>query len=509
MLPQNLQKIALAGTKRIQTEAAAETLQKLGLAASDDPTQLALEALAAGNLATKAGWQNPKIEQPLPIEAPAEISQICPPETTRVLQKIFKERDLLPLLDEFAEAARRTHRIVPPEFVPLVFQTFERTDASYFEKLKPLLGKRGEWLAAQNPNWHDLFFPPKTDWQTGLRDERVKILKHLRRSDPPAATELLASTWQTETADDRKIFLENLKIGLGNHDLPLLERAATDRSREVRLAALELACQLPSDTQKSLADFFAERLAPALQSIDFQKVLSKNLPDLEEPTAASLAALLPAKTVAEGWRVGIVGLLLRVLPPRFSTAAFASPQIFVEKIGAVDLPDEFLENFFWSVSDETGSDPTWRSGLLDFLKKNPSHKIWQSAAAVALLDALPQEVWAVAMPQMLPLGSLLESEKSALVRHLSACEKRWTRAVQESFFQQISMLLRARQEWTLPIGKWKSAVQKIAFHSSPEDDSVARSFFFPPDSSRQVWVQEGFRFFKILEYRRVLLGLSA
>ncbi|MCT7355087.1 DUF5691 domain-containing protein, partial [Streptomyces sp. 15-116A] len=82
-------------------------------------------------------------------------------------------------------------------------------------------------------------------WQEGLFAERVALLTALRSRAPAAARELLATTWATERAEDRLMFLDSLRSGLGPDDEPFLEQALADRSRNVRATAAELLSALP------------------------------------------------------------------------------------------------------------------------------------------------------------------------------------------------------------------------------------------------------------------------
>ncbi|WP_103541881.1 DUF5691 domain-containing protein, partial [Streptomyces sp. SM1] len=91
-------------------------------------------------------------------------------------------------------------------------------------------------------------------WQEGLFAERVALLGALRAREPAAARELLAATWAAERAEDRLMFLDSLRSGIGPDDEPFLEQALADRSRNVRATAAELLSALPGSA-------LAERMA--------------------------------------------------------------------------------------------------------------------------------------------------------------------------------------------------------------------------------------------------------
>lgn len=122
-------------------------------------------------------------------------------------------------------------------------------------------GPRAVWLARLNPDWRfalratpgggaalpHLDDPAKVQqlWQEGLFAERVALLSAIRAREPEAARELLVTTWATERAEDRLMFLDSLRMGLGPQDEPFLEQALADRSRNVRATAAELLSALP------------------------------------------------------------------------------------------------------------------------------------------------------------------------------------------------------------------------------------------------------------------------
>ncbi|MFF5446046.1 DUF5691 domain-containing protein [Streptomyces sp. NPDC012888] len=178
--------------------------------------------------------------------------------------------DLTELLPQWlAAAARHGYRAPAAQLPALLDAARARTD------LRPqalaLAGSRGHWLARLNPEWRfalraraggaDRPHPEDAEgvdrlWQEGLFAERVALLGAVRAYDAAAATRLLATTWATERAEDRLMFLDSLRAGLSDRDEPFLEQALGDRSRNVRALAAELLSALPGS---ALAARMAER----------------------------------------------------------------------------------------------------------------------------------------------------------------------------------------------------------------------------------------------------------
>ncbi|MFE9646920.1 DUF5691 domain-containing protein [Streptomyces sp. NPDC006365] len=179
--------------------------------------------------------------------------------------------DLMELLPQWLALANERGFAAPPELLPALLDAARgRTD------LRPaaltFAGPRALWLARLNPDWRFALRatpgggaalpgsgePERTRqlWQEGLFAERMALLAAIRARDAAAARELLATTWATERAEDRLMFLDSLRTGLSAADELFLEQALADRSRNVRATAAELLSALPSS---ALAGRMADR----------------------------------------------------------------------------------------------------------------------------------------------------------------------------------------------------------------------------------------------------------
>ncbi|WP_244315618.1 DUF5691 domain-containing protein [Streptomyces albidochromogenes] len=271
--------VALLGTDR-------RTLpQGLAGPAKDAPAAL-LDAAAHRTVRRRAGLV-PAPAAPRPTPAPHDPRPPLPPAARRRLAQLLAGRsaspaaaggrrgtapDLTELLPQWLAAANRRRYQAPPALLPAVLDAARaRTD------LRPqalaFAGVRGLWLAGLNPDWRFALrggssgsaLPDPDDeaavrslWEEGLFAERVGLLTTVRAKDPAAALALLATTWSTERAEDRLMFLDSLRSGLSDADEPFLERALSDRSRNVRTTAAELLSALPGS---ALAARMATRAA--------------------------------------------------------------------------------------------------------------------------------------------------------------------------------------------------------------------------------------------------------
>ncbi|MFD5326402.1 DUF5691 domain-containing protein [Streptomyces sp. NPDC127092] len=249
-----------------------------------------LDAAAVHTVRRRAGLRPGPAAAPLEA-APEDTREPLPAAARRRLGQLLAGRaapapsggrrgaapDLAELLPQWLAAANERGYRAPAAALPALLDAARaRTD------LRPqalaFAGPRGLWLARLNPEWRFALrgaagpgggaggsLPDPADgdavlalWEEGLFAERVALLAAVRADDPARGRELLASTWGAERAEDRLMFLDSLRAGLGPADEEFLEAALSDRSRNVRATAAELLSALPAS---ALAARMAERAA--------------------------------------------------------------------------------------------------------------------------------------------------------------------------------------------------------------------------------------------------------
>ncbi|MEW2283677.1 DUF5691 domain-containing protein [Streptomyces sp. NPDC047841] len=231
-----------------------------------------LDAAAVATVRRRAGLRPARAAR-RPGPAPADPRPALPAPAARRLTTLLADRsggaaggrrgsspDLMELLPQWLAAANAHGYAAPPQLLPALLDAARgRTD------LRPaalaFAGPRALWLARLNADWRfalraapgggaALPDPADTEavrrlWQEGLFAERAALLGALRVRTPALGRDLLASTWATERAEDRLMFLDSLRTGLSDADEPFLEQALGDRSRNVRATAAELLSALP------------------------------------------------------------------------------------------------------------------------------------------------------------------------------------------------------------------------------------------------------------------------
>ncbi|MEU1490194.1 DUF5691 domain-containing protein [Streptomyces sp. NPDC005776] len=278
-----------------------------------------LDAAALHTVRRRAGLL-PAPAAPRPGLAPADPRPALPDAARSRLAQLLADRaapsgsggrrgtapDLTELIPQWlATANLHGYRAPDAALPPLLDAARARTD------LRPqalvFAGPRGLWLAGLNPDWKfalrgasgSALLPEVTDpqavrrlWEEGLFAERVALLSAVRTHDANAALALLATTWSTERAEDRLMFIDSLRTGLSGADEEFLEQALADRSRNVRATAAELLSALPGSA-------LAHRMAA--------RALSCVSPGLTG-TGPSVAVEAPHECDAAMQRDGVVAL---------------------------------------------------------------------------------------------------------------------------------------------------------------------------------------------------------
>lgn len=281
---QGLVSRALVGTARQPSAQGLpeEPLSDLAMQLNEQAPEPGLIGMAVLlSLYRRAGHVPAIVEHPPVPPCEHDDMPCCSPRASQHLALMLRgqQREILP--EWLQVAARAGVRVADQHLPDLLELGVARKDLR--GEVLALLGKRGRWLAAQNPEWEyaiaDLSSVEQSAsdtqreswgsiWQTSGRVARLALLAELRRARPAYARELLLTTWVEEKADDRAAFVAVLKTGLSIDDEPFLEGALDDRSKEVRRVAAQLLSRLP---QSQLVGRMRARVEPLLRWVPGRK----------------------------------------------------------------------------------------------------------------------------------------------------------------------------------------------------------------------------------------------
>jgi len=245
---------AVMGTGRAAQTSGA-VLEAICLDAGDDQDRL-LHSAAVMSRARRAGYRPPDAGQSTAL-APAEADhrpEVSPAAERRLAELLGAgDYDLIGEWLRCVAALNRAQR--PPDVLLPALLTAAAGRPRLRASLLPILGPLARWLAGFNDEWawasgvgvQDAADAASASgvWETGGIEERRVLLAKLRTTDPAAARDLVAATWDVDSYRDRAAFLAMLAVGLSPDDELLAERALTDRRAEIRRAAADLLARLP------------------------------------------------------------------------------------------------------------------------------------------------------------------------------------------------------------------------------------------------------------------------
>ncbi|WP_406104574.1 DUF5691 domain-containing protein [Streptomyces sp. NBC_01003] len=354
---------------------------------ADAPTAL-LDAAAVQTVRRRAGLR-PAPAAALPARAADDPRPLLPAPARRRLAMLLTDRpgtgggrrgtapDLMELLPQWLAGANAKGYAAPPDLLPALLDAARgRTD------LRPqaltFAGPRALWLARLNPDWKFALraapgggtaLPAPEDgadvqrlWEEGLFAERVTLLARVRAHSPDAARDLLATTWPAERAEDRLMFLDSLRSGLGDTDEPFLEQALSDRSRNVRATAAELLSALPGS---ALAARMASRAASCVAVDRTQGAATITVEAPHECDAGMERDGVAAKPpTGRGERSWWLGQLVEATPLGCWTARFGGRT--PEEIIALPVADDWQGELHaaWCRAAVRQRDAVWSRALL-------------------------------------------------------------------------------------------------------------------------------------------------
>lgn len=491
---QTILKTFIIGTER--SPLAAQDLEAFGLPMGPDPVQSALEGLSAAHLVRLAAFPLSSVALPAGSAAESETHPVCSEAAANDLRLMLRGR-YAEAIPEFLDLMQESQRRLPPESFPILLEKAER-DAGFFEKIRKALGARGEWLARQNPRWQTLLAPDETDWFTADFAARKSLLRQTRARNPLLASAWLEKTWQEEKTDHKVAFLQIMQIRLSPTDEPLLEKAFSDKNREVRQTATGLLLRLPeSRVYAAATTFFREKIAGVFQPksrAEAEAYLKAALPDLSDATAAPWLAVL-SKSALTDWRTGLVHLFVRLLPP-----ALLPEWTGLNRERILERIDDLKGETALAEALVNHDDASWTPTVLKFYSRNFRHSIWQTKEMGGFLTRFAPEM----LDFMGKNDLAFNYDNQAILRALENYRQPWPRAMLEQLLEQYRRP--AYGNGDVPGWHFASVLHTAAFHCRPSDvadTSFVRDYLYQAPKARPREMEE---FLGIVRFRMAMLG---
>ncbi len=458
---------ALVGTDRQPLQmpttlgALGQTLAKVDAASPSGEAKL-LAAAGTVALHQRVGWlPDTRSAATLP-PSPSEEWPFCSAQAARCLQRVLQNQ-YAALLPEWLELAAIAQQRVPPIHLPQLLD-LGRQQRSLRSAIRAVMGQRGAWLAAQNPDWsYAIVVNSEADWDTGNTAARMEYLQSLRSDNPEQARQLLQTSWGQEAAGDRAKLLATLRVGLTLADEPFLQTALGDRSKEVRRVATELLSGLP---QSRHCQQMITLITPYLSVVPGSPpTVRLELPSTLPPALTQLGIdSKPPHNVGEkAWWL----LQLLALTPldHWTTQWQSSPAAILQQVQSHESVDLLLKG--WVLATERQADPLWAEallqvGLAEAGEERPGKVLASHLTAIARLVS-PERYDRLVLDWLRsPQGAIDDSTTLWLLNHR---EIPWSEAVTTLVLERVQQHLQTSQttqrsnDWALwnglkQFGRW-------------------------------------------------------
>jgi hypothetical protein len=441
-LPQDILSTALVGTER-QPVALPSGRDALGkLLSQHDPNQREASLLGAAGVISiyaRVGRLPAQTGTVPPVASAAEESPHCSALAGDHLKMMLGGQNA-EVLHEWLGAAARAGKITWPELLPSLLE-LGRSKPEFREAILPLLGKRGRWLATQNPVWGYVAGDGEDDsiWQTGNRAARVLLLQRVRAQNPEHARELLVATWAQEPAEERSAFIPLLRFGLSSADEPFLESALDDWRKEVREQAARLLARLPEsrlnqrmmERAKALLKFTPTEAGSVL------KLKGKRKPRLEITLPAACDTAMKRDGIESSARPGkgekgwwLTQIVSSVRPVFWCETWAKTPLEVLLAADGTEWKKELLEG--WTQAAVHHGDAVWAESLLDVWEDG------QNAQALeGLMGVLPPEKRETFIVKMIAESKKPVFSNMLLLTLLRGCSHTWSRNFTKAILNEL------------------------------------------------------------------------
>ncbi|MFO8039790.1 MAG: DUF5691 domain-containing protein [Sodalinema sp.] len=500
MVWEALVKAILLGTQRLGKRPLAEIVplseEIEPLIDGDSLEAQILQGLAIASVQRQAGRRFPKLEvEDSPGVAPEERLPVCSAAASRRLEEILAGEEVPERLPLWLGWAQRCRVRVPPQFLPALLEV-GRQGRNLRPLLLPVLGDRGYWLAAQNPDWAYgalvvVGVTAQEGWREGNLPTRLFWLQQMRRQDPALARDCVREVWARHKAGDRTEYLKTFHQRLTAADEPFLLEALGDKSQQVREMAAQLLTQLPeSEFVQRVTRWVAGRLRRSPQGIIV------TLPETMTPQMRrdGVRETAPAKLSRPHW--WFLQQLARV-PPRV-WAQGDEIDDWLQMAADHPLKDLLLEG--WAVAAMGYGDVEWGRRLLRWPIPGRLEEV--QGRDRRLLGRLPQEereAWILAHLQAHPQTM---SKRHPSLSRLQICEWDWSDGFSRAIFQRFCQDILASQDkydWAV-----RATFRQFATWMNPHLEAEFRERLLPKMKPQSYWRQTVEAFLAMLRFRQEL-----
>ncbi len=480
---ETIDRLAVVGSDR---QPMPDELQKqlaaLGFESSGDAARDLLAALAVASRLRKAGNVLAEKTSPTGPAAAPETWPEAAPEAARALDLMLRgaHRECL---EEWLAAACHFQKTVQKQAIPPLLGLFFEKKID-FSRRGPALGERGKWLAARHPDCKNLLgkTPAAADFDDASHAERLLFFENERKKDAASSVDFLQKFWPDESPEHRLQFLKLLENGLSLADEPFLERAAADRRKEIRRAAIEFLARIDGSRLAAEIEKMLERLLvfdkkTGLPEVDWSF-------DFEKSAPAVLAENFGSAKAASA-KSALLGEFLAILPLKMFEKRLQKAETEAVALVLQSQSAGLLMPLLISKTDSEKAE-SWSLALVRAWAERPDLAVWSCEPFVRLLQNLPSKVFSDEVGRAFSERHFLFDAGGPLAKSLGA-EKApfWSRGMTLAAFQHVHFWLDRSSELTWNGWFLEQTLQKMAFRAAPECAEQLRQLFLGEPFSKR------------------------
>jgi Family of unknown function (DUF5691) len=457
-----MQKTAIVGTARAPISA--EMRQKLsnfGLSDDLESTRALLILAAIESRMSRAGYIFSKNEQVETKHFLGEKWGDLGPIATRLLGQILRGSQA-GALPEFLKTVVFYQKSLPPASLPKVLGLFLNKKLD-FEQLGAAIGERGNWLAAQHPDWKNLLEKQTKidiDFFTSGIEERIVFLKKTRAELPNVGLEMLKKTWPEDPFEQRAKLLPALEIGLSLADEVFLENALQDKRREVRRVAMQLSAKNEgSRVAEQLFGLAVDSIVLSQKRGDSELILDKKSPN--HAVLMHFESGMNAKFMAAESTI-LAEIFALISPNKWENYFSEQPEILLprfEKMGVLLPILEAIQRF---------ENANWQLAAIRFWANEPNLSAWTNPVFGKFLLDIPTEILDLEIKNAFSDKQFLLEANAPLTNFLMQSTHFWSEEMSQAFFKHLYYWLERTSE--LAWNGWflEDLMRKISWQAAPK-----------------------------------------
>ncbi len=498
-----LVKLALLGTDRSTLSPAMKVeLEGYGIDTEKEITEVVLESAALYAPLQKAGFQPKQWEGEALNPSPEEELASCRIKSANHLGLILEGR-YAGALTEFVERMADYNKCLPFELLPELLDKCVK-DEELWHNLKPIIGNRGNWLIQLNPAWQKLAVTVSQEkWEIGTKEERIDILKALRRADPAKGLALLLSTWTEDGLAEKTAFLKCLSIELSDLDEVFLEECLDFPRKGIRVVAAELLSQLPNSQLQKRIFKYLETL------VTVGKIDGIEKPAIILPTVKDKALLRDGINPKKKWKRGgeTTGMLFQMMcivpPNKWEKHLKKQPAEILYLFGNSEWALMLVEGV--AVATALHESVDWMEAILRFWLANYTMHKWTQLDIKPILSKLPNEVFNEVLYEKLKAVKVLPDEHSPLIQLLQKENYVWDDRLTNLVMDQLKEWLGENVSYSWSGYQYRMLLKRAAYNVKPTMEKTLSHFWLSDSRGWAGWDKDVQQFLNILSFRKEML----